>query len=156
MNPEDLFPGGFGEDSQLEDAFGPPIPTTNDDLGVPYLESDNLGDFQNVGQNHSAPGARTPEEAGISLPDATRIQNSANRTGQTITVVGSRAAGTSTLSSDWDYVMSGNSRQRHSAKRSLPRGTSGGEINSANKETGIDIFTEGVDPNLPHVTFTPQ
>ncbi|NEQ42449.1 MAG: EndoU domain-containing protein [Leptolyngbya sp. SIOISBB] len=40
MNPEDFIPGGFGEGVQPEDAFGPPIPNTNDDLGIPYFESD--------------------------------------------------------------------------------------------------------------------
>jgi hypothetical protein len=36
--------------------------------------------------------------------------------------------------------MSGSSCQRHSAKSSVPRGTSEGEQNSLGNETGRDIF----------------
>ncbi|HYE68780.1 MAG TPA: RHS repeat-associated core domain-containing protein [Anaerovoracaceae bacterium] len=116
------------------------------------------------GTNEVASGLRTAEKAGISLSNAVRIQNAANRTKQEITVVGSRANGTSSTTSDWDYFMSGNSAQRHSAASSLPRGTAGGEINSMGRETGIDTFTNylnspnylPLDPTLPHVRFTPK
>lgn len=101
----------------------------------------------------------------MSAADAKRIQNAANRTGQEITVVGSRAKGTAKPTSDWDYIMSGKSSQRHSAKSSVPRGTQGGEINSMGRETGIDVF-QSYNPNAPgynplntsqpHVTFKPQ
>jgi RHS repeat-associated protein len=64
---------------------------------------------------NGASGSRTAEQAGISAGDAARIQNAANRTNQEIIVVGSRASGTSKLTSDWDYILSGNSVQRHSA-----------------------------------------
>jgi len=108
--------------------------------------------------------ARTPEDAGISASDARRIQNAADRTGQEINVVGSRASGTASEVSDWDYVMSGNSAQRHSAAGSIPIGTSGGSINSLGIETGIDIYTNNpnspsyvpLDPTLPYVPFRPQ
>jgi len=66
-------------------------------------------------------GVKTWQEAGISPEDARIIQNAADRTKQTIIVVGSRANGTSTPTSDWDYIMLGNSRQRHSARSSVPR-----------------------------------
>ncbi|MBD1815129.1 nucleotidyltransferase domain-containing protein [Microcoleus sp. FACHB-DQ6] len=66
-------------------------------------------------------GVKTWQEASISPEDARRIQNAADRTKQTIIVVGSRANGTSTPTSDWDYIMLGNSRQRHSARSSVPR-----------------------------------
>ncbi|WP_142249226.1 RHS repeat domain-containing protein [Bradyrhizobium sp. UNPF46] len=112
-----------------------------------------------------ASGARTPAQAGISSGDALRIQNAANRTQQQITVVGSRAAGTAKPTSDWDYIMSGSSRARHSASGSVPRGTSGGGVNASGRETGIDIF-QTYNPNapsynllrkdLPHVIFEPQ
>ena len=72
----------------------------------------------------------------ISNLEAKRIQNAANRTNQKITVVGSRASGTAGPNSDWDYIMSGNSAQRHSAASSVPCGVWGGENN-----TGIDIFS---------------
>ena len=95
----------------------------------------------------------------LSIPDMRRIQNAANRTKQQITVVGSRANGSATLLSDWDYVLSGNSAQRHSARSSLPRGVCGGENGS-----GIDIFTnytlspfyQPLDTSKPHITFFPQ
>jgi len=95
----------------------------------------------------------------ISKNDALRIQNAANRTNQRITVVGSRANGTANEMSDWDYVMSGNSAQRHSAASSVPRGVAGGEY-----DFGIDIFTDNprspfytpIDKSKPHVTFNPQ
>jgi hypothetical protein len=46
------------------------------------------------------PGLRSWRDAGISPNDATRIQNAANKTGQRITVVGSRAKGTANPTSD--------------------------------------------------------
>lgn len=95
----------------------------------------------------------------ISNSDAKRIQNAANKTNQTITVVGSRAKGTAGLNSDWDYIMSGNSAQRHAAASSVPRGVFGGEYNS-----GIDIFSSYpkspypvmLNKNLPYITFYPR
>ncbi len=104
-------------------------------------------------------GKRTWQEAGITIDEATRIQNAANKTNQEITVVGSRASGTATSTSDWDYIMSGNSKQIHSVKNSVPRGTQGGEINSMGNETGIDIWSNKknpVDTSLPHVIFEPK
>jgi hypothetical protein len=78
--------------------------------------------------------------------------------------VGSRAEGTATATSDWDYFMSGNSAQRHSAASSVPSGTAGGEINSIGRETGIDIFTNNpnsskyqpLDLTKPYITFYPK
>ena len=101
-------------------------------------------------------GVKTWQEAGISPEEARRIQNAADRTKQTIIVVGSRANGTSTPTSDWDYIMLSNSRQRHSARSSVPSGTSGGEINSSGRETGIDIFTGPLISGEPHVIFEPD
>jgi hypothetical protein len=110
-------------------------------------------------------GLRTAEEAGISEAQARQIQNAADRTGQRITVVGSRAKGTARPDSDWDYILSGKSSQRHSARSSLPRGTSGGELNSRGMETGIDIGQDynpkainysPLRPGAPHVIFGPK
>lgn len=110
-------------------------------------------------------GLRTAAEAGISPDNARRIQNAANRTGQRITVVGSRAAGTAGLASDWDYIFSGPSRARHSARSSVRRGRAGGEVNVMGRETGIDVFQDynpnawnwnTLDPSRPHVIFEPQ
>ena len=101
----------------------------------------------------------------MSASDALRIQNAANRTGQQITVVGSRANGTATAMSDWDYIFSGASRERISAGSSVPRGAAGGEVNASGVETGIDRFQsynpnapnyQVLDPSRPHVIFTPK
>jgi hypothetical protein len=91
---------------------------------------------------------RTAQEAGISSGNITRIQNAANRTQQRITVVGSRAQGTAKPTSDWDFLMSGKSSQRHSARSSVPRGSQGGEINTIGRETGIDVF-QSYNPKAP-------
>lgn len=48
--------------------------------------------------------SRTPEEAGINVADPRRIQNTATRADQDIVVVGSRTNGTTTTTSDWDYL----------------------------------------------------
>jgi RHS repeat-associated protein len=110
-------------------------------------------------------GRRTWQEAGISPANARRIQNAANKTRQRIVVVGSRAAGKATVLSDWDYVMSGKSRQRGKAKSSLPRGNAGGEIAPSGRETGIDVWQDynpnapgytTLDPDRPHVVFDPE
>jgi hypothetical protein len=112
-----------------------------------------------------APGRRTAAGAGISQANAQRIQKAANRTKQRITVVGSRAGGTAKPTSDWDYIMSGKSSQRHSAKSSVPRGSAGGEIDGRGRETGIDLWQNynpnainynPLNPNKPHVAFEPQ
>lgn len=60
--------------------------------------------------------------------------------------------------------MSGNSSQRHSAAGSLPKGTSGGGMNSMGGETGYDIFTNNpnspyyapLDTTKPYVVFEPE
>ena len=115
------------------------------------------------GVNNPCPhaGSRTWQQAGMSHGDALRIQNAATSKGVTITVVGSRASGTSNRFSDWDYILGGaNSSRRHGVKNSIPRGHSGGEYNS-----GIDFFqnyTPGIPgysklrPDDPHVIFVPQ
>ena len=109
-------------------------------------------------------GLRSAEEAGIASSDAQRIQNAADRTQQRIAVVGSRAAGTAGPNSDWDYILSGASRQRQSASSSLPRGTAGGRQTMTGEETGIDIFQDynpkavnysPLRADEPHVIFTP-
>ena len=100
----------------------------------------------------------------LSSADIKRIQNAASRTNQEITVVGSRASGKANATSDWDYIMSGKSSQRRSARSSVPRGTLGGEINSTGRETGIDLWQSYnpnapgyslVNTNQPYITFFP-
>jgi RHS repeat-associated protein len=104
-------------------------------------------------QPNTGTGSRTWQEAGISPGDAARIQNAADRTNQEITVVGSRASGTATPISDWDYIIDGRgSRQRNRVRSSLPRGIQGG-----GNESGIDVLRDtSLDPDRPHVIFRPQ
>ena len=114
-----------------------------------------------VHNTNCGPGLRTADEAGIRPSDAQRIQNAATRTGQRITVAGSRANGTAGSDSDWDYILSGPSRARGSAKFSLPRGVGG---DWQGRRFGIDIFQDynpeapgytTLAPDLPHVIFDP-
>ena len=93
----------------------------------------------------------------ISPRDAARIQATADKIQQPIHVVGSRAKGTANPLSDWDYVIEGaKSKPRHTARKYLPRGAAGGEIGGCGIESGIDIFTEPLRPDLPHISFFPK
>ncbi len=59
----------------------------------------------------------------ISASEALRIQNAANRIGEPISLVGSRASGTAGAYSDWDYVITGiNGSTRHSVSSSCRGG----------------------------------
>ncbi|WP_437306262.1 hypothetical protein [Sorangium sp. So ce388] len=89
-----------------------------------------------------------------------RLQNAADRTGQRIIVIGSRASGKAGSMSDWDCIISGNSAKRHSAASSIPRGLDGGE-----NGTGVDIWQDfnprapnnnPLDPTRPFVVFNPK
>ncbi|MFI1376104.1 RHS repeat domain-containing protein [Streptomyces longwoodensis] len=110
---------------------------------------------------NESPGLRTASEAGISPNDAKRIQNAANKAGQPIIVVGSRANGTPNPTSDWDYILSGPSRTRHSVKNSLPRGTGDGEGSGRGRDFWQNYnpkrpdYAE-LDPSRPYVIFEPQ
>ncbi|GGJ60861.1 polymorphic toxin-type HINT domain-containing protein [Streptomyces brasiliensis] len=107
------------------------------------------------------PGLRTAAEAGISPNDAKRIQNAADKAGQPIIVVGSRANGTPNPTSDWDYILSGPSRTRHSVKNSLPRGTGDGEGSGRGRDFWQNYnpnrpdYAE-LDPSRPYVVFEPR
>jgi RHS repeat-associated protein len=85
--------------------------------------------------------------------EVARIQNAADRTETSISVVGSRAKGTPGPTSDWDYVVPEGTRNRtiHSLKSSLPEGPRG-----LGEPRNQDIFKGTVDPNEPHITFTPR
>ena len=103
--------------------------------------------------------ARQQAPVTLNPADVKRIQNATNKTGQQIIVVGSRANGTATVFSDWDYYMTGNSAQRHAAISSLPRGIWGGQNN-----TGIDVYVgypnskyyEPLITSKPHIIFSPK
>ncbi|MFE9776386.1 RHS repeat-associated core domain-containing protein [Streptomyces sp. NPDC005931] len=107
------------------------------------------------------PGLRTAAEAGISPNDAKRIQNAADKAGQPVIVVGSRANGTAHAASDWDYILSGPSRIRHKIKNSLPRGTGDGEGSGRGRDfwqrynPDRPDYAE-LDRNRPYVIFLPR
>lgn len=81
---------------------------------------------------------------------ARQIQQVAVRYGVSITLVGSRAAGTSNRASDFDYVIIASHRVRNSAKHYLPRGP------RVSEGGGIDIFSEPLDVTRPHIVFFPE
>jgi RHS repeat-associated protein len=88
----------------------------------------------------------------------TKIQEFADRHKVTVTVVGSRAGGTSNPFSDYDYIIEGNARARAAAFKELPRGQGGGVRGSMGEESGIDVWSErmrSVDYERPHVIFSP-
>ena len=80
-------------------------------------------------------------------------------------MVGSRANNSANPTSDWDYHMTGDSAQRHSAASSLPKGTAGGATDHLGRDSGMDIFVgyenapsdiyAPLDTTKPHVTFKP-
>ena len=86
----------------------------------------------------------------ISKLAAIRIQHIADRYQATIHLVGSRAAGTGSALSDYDYVITGSHRIRNSAKYFLPRGPRVG------LGAGIDIFPGPLDAEKPYITFVPD
>lgn len=87
----------------------------------------------------------------ITAQQALRIQNAANRIGKDISLVGSRARGTSKSESDWDYVINANARVRNSVSSSLP----GSGNPSEGVRKSIDVFREPLDEALPSITFSP-
>lgn len=116
--------------------------------------------------------SRTPVQAAMTPAAAQRIQNAANRTHQTIYVVGSRSDGTFHAGSDWDYLLTGTAKQRQSAASSLPGWMSDNDAAQAGlghgvttTGRGIDIFQNyspfdagtyaELDVTRPYVEFTP-
>jgi RHS repeat-associated protein len=134
-----------------------------DPLGLAGCDdADNSSEKPNLGSHDwSGPGLRTPSEAGISPNDAKRIQNAADKAGQPIIVVGSRAAGTAHAASDWDYILSGPSRVRHSIKNSLPRGWADGDVGGRGRDFWQTYNPNRpdyavLDRNKPYVVFEPR
>lgn len=128
--------------------------------GVVETKSRALGDFSIA---PSVGGGAKLEN--LSPNEIRRVQNAADRTNQTITVVGSRASGKSGPGSDWDYIFSGKSSARHSARSSVPRGSSGGEIGRSGVHSGIDVWQDfnpkapgytSLRKDDPHIIFSPQ
>jgi RHS repeat-associated protein len=104
---------------------------------------------------------RLAREGGDALiKGAERIQRFANKHGVEVSVVGSRASGTAGAASDYDYVITGgNAKVRAAARRELPRGQAGGELDASGRGTGNDVFNGNVEPldrSRPHVIFRPN
>lgn len=95
-------------------------------------------------------GAKT---SNLSPGDIVRIQNAANRTDTTITVVGSRANGTAGANSDWDFVLPKDTPRstRRSLSSSLPEGPRG-----IGEPRNQDFFMEPIDTTKPHISFPPR
>jgi RHS repeat-associated protein len=90
---------------------------------------------------------------------AARIQKFADKYQTKVDLVGSRASGTASATSDYDYVIGGTSKVRQAARKELPRGTAGGEISPSGLQTGIDVFNAKktpLDTSKPHITFEPK
>ena len=109
-----------------------------------------------VGSN-TVPGPSPVAGAGASLEnittnEATRIQNAANRIESTVTLVGSRASGTASANSDWDYVVNANAATRNSVSRSLP---GAGDLKEGIRPN-IDVFKGEVDKTRPYIEFKPR
>ena len=88
----------------------------------------------------------------ITAGQALRIQNAVDRSGQSITLVGSRAGGTASAKSDWDYVVNANAATRNNLSRSLP---GAGDIKEGVRPN-IDIFKGEVDKTKPFIEFKPK
>jgi hypothetical protein len=97
-------------------------------------------------------GGATLETSNLTVREAQRIRNAANRLGGPITVVGSRAKGTLKPTSDYDYVIETTGRQRRRIGRSLPGAKSVREGLPNNQ----DLFPGPVDPDRPFITFDPR
>ncbi|WP_443062789.1 polymorphic toxin-type HINT domain-containing protein [Streptomyces sp. NBC_00390] len=134
---------------------------TVDDLHTYYVLAGETPVLVHNSNGWCGPGLRAASEAGISPNDAKRIQNAADKAGQPIIVVGSRANGTPNPTSDWDYILSGPSRTRHSVKNSLPRGTGDGEGSGRGRDFWQNYnpnrpdYAE-LDRNRPYVVFEPR
>jgi len=88
----------------------------------------------------------------IKPSEARRIQNAATRIGKPIHLVGSRAGGTATLASDWDYIIMGASgRERHSIVNSLP----GAALRDEGIPNTVDFLSGPLDAVRPYITFLP-
>ncbi|MER7141303.1 polymorphic toxin-type HINT domain-containing protein [Streptomyces sp. NPDC000341] len=117
---------------------------TVDDLHTYYVLAGETPVLVHNSNGLCGSGFRTASQAGISPNDARRIQNAADKAGQPVVVVGSRANGSANSASDWDYILSGPSRSRHSQQSSLPRGTGDGEGSGRGRD-----FWQNYNPSRP-------
>ena len=165
--PEPIDPNEALSPPDISDLLGPlPYPGEGEFCPVDGQESYPRRDPEK-GDNVTAdpitepvaPPIMVSEGQGLSENDRKRIQDFAKRYGVDVHVVGSRAEGTASPYSDYDYIIGSdgsNSKMRKRARRLLPHGSAGGEINSrTGQETGIDVFNEPLDPTRPHITISP-
>jgi RHS repeat-associated protein len=146
FDPIGLAPGGAALECYV---------LKNCSLGDKFLAAAGMipfGSVENGAARQLAPLARGGASlANIAVNDALRIQNAATRIGEQISLVGSRAAGTATAASDWDYVINGTSKALNSVSGSLPGAGNIGQGVLKN----IDIFRGALNEALPSITFFP-
>ena len=112
-----------------------------------------------IGVLEGAGSATSSELGSLTSGQARAIQNFATKYDTTVDVVGSRAAGTATAESDFDYVIGSVSKVRSAARSELPRGQAGGEIDNNGVESGIDVFNGNktpTDTSKPNIRFEPK
>lgn len=81
-----------------------------------------------------------------------RIKNAAIRINKTIYLVGSRAAGTHTVLSDFDYIIPTiRNKEWKKIKNSLP----GAKVPADNVPNRIDLLKTEIDTNRPHLKIMP-
>jgi len=89
--------------------------------------------------------------AKVTGQDQAAIQSAATRIGRPISLVGSRATGSISMSSDYDYVVTGATKENIAIlRKALPSTYMG-----IGEPPGIDIFTGGIQPGTPYITFNP-
>lgn len=150
-------PGGFSLEQLDPNRWLRPGPALDGDHSRWHTGSPMVGEPSTVVLAVTAGGGAQVEN----VPEGVRnqIQRIADKYGVIITIVGSRAAGTATANSDWDYIIEGKAKARSNAKRELPRGWQGGEIDSFGRESGIDVWNPAQDPvdtNRPYIIFRPR
>ncbi|QDO68410.1 RHS repeat-associated core domain-containing protein [Bacteroides intestinalis] len=101
-------------------------------------------------------GAKAATQTGVNTLTASeylRIENAATRINMPINVVGSRASGTATAYSDWDYIIEGiNKHNWNKIKNSLP----GARSILDNTPRNIDLIKEPLDRTKPFITIYPR
>ncbi|MEZ5094656.1 MAG: polymorphic toxin-type HINT domain-containing protein [Nocardioides sp.] len=115
-------------------------------LSIAGVHTYHVGPDAIVVHNDCIPGGGASLD-NIASSDAARIQQFADRTGRSISVVGSRAGGTAHELSDWDFLVEGGwtNALRKKGTWLLPRG---GEV-------GRDFLDGPLNPELPFLTFRP-
>ena len=94
----------------------------------------------------SSRGAVSSTTVFITKGEYLRLQNAADRIQEDIYIVGSRANGTATPSSDWDYIIPNiNNRKWKKIKNSIPG------AKTIDHPRNIDIVHLPLNPNMPYI-----